>query len=485
MEKDQLEKLVRSLLALSRETEWTEFKHNNADPEEIGEYISALANSAALTRQPSGFIIWGIDDVSHQAVGTLFKPHARKIGNQELESWLANLLTPRVDFRIHELKLEGKPLVVFEIPAASHTPVRFRETEFIRIGTYKKKIRDYPEKERSLWGIFQNRNFEADISFENVSGEQVTSLLDYPAYFDLTEQVLPSSRDAILNRFVDEKFIVPGRNGSFNITSFGAILFAKDLSRFARLSRKALRVIFYNGKNRIQTNREMPRTSGYATGFGKAVSFINDHLPLNEQIGQAFRREVRMYPEVAIRELLANTLIHQDFYINGAGPTVEVFADRIEFTNPGVPLIDPLRFIDQPPRSRNEQLAGFMRRINICEERGTGIDKALFAVEIFQLPPPDFRISSDNTIAVLYADKPFSEMTSPERIRACYQHACLKYVCNERMTNASLRKRLKIDDRNYPMASKVISETIKAGLIKIFDSGSASRRDISYVPFWS
>lgn len=381
--------------------------------------------------------------------------------------------------------LAGKSLVVVEVPAASHTPVRFRETEFICVGTYKKKIKDYPEKERSLWAVFQNRHFESDIAIEDASADQITSLLDYPAYFDLTEQPLPSNLEAILNRFMDEKFIVSRHDGRFDITNFGAILLAKDLSRFGRLSRKTLRGIFYKGKNRVETIREMPGAKGYAVGFDRAVTFINDHLPLNEEIGQTFRREVRIYPEVAIRELMANTLIHQDFYLTGAGPMVEIFADRIEFTNPGASLIDPLRFIDQPPRSRNEGLAAFMRRINICEERGTGIDKVITAVEAVPLPPPDFRVSGDNTIAVLYSERSLAEMTQPERMRACYQHACLMYETNERMTNGSLRKRMKIAEQNYSMVSRIIAATVQEGLVKPFDPEMGSKRLSSYVPFWA
>lgn len=156
-----------------------------------------------------------------------------------------------------------------------------------------------------------------------------------------------------------------------------------------------------------------------------------------------------MYPEIAIRELVANTLIHQDFNITGAGPKIEVFADRMEISNPGIPLIDTLRFIDEPPHSRNEALASLMRRMHICEERGSGIDKVIFYVEVFQLPAPDFRVSGNSTVAVFFAPpREFSQMDRQERIRACYQHACLQYVSGKRMANVSLRKRLGIKDSN-------------------------------------
>jgi predicted HTH transcriptional regulator len=230
---------------------------------------------------------------------------------------------------------------------------------------------------------------------------------------------LPDNRKAILDHLTREGIILPKCNDHYDISNVGAVLYAKNLREFERLARKALRVVIYRGVNRVETIKEQTGGKGYAIGFEGAIKYINDQLPQNEQIGQALRREVRMYPEIAIRELVANSLIHQDFSITGAGPMVEIFVDRMEISNPGVPLIDTLRFIDEPPRSRNEILAALMRRMNICEERGSGIDKVIFQVEGFQLPAPDFRVAGDNTVAVLLGPRKFSQMNREERIRAC------------------------------------------------------------------
>jgi ATP-dependent DNA helicase RecG len=215
------------------------------------------------------------------------------------------------------------------------------------------------------------------------------------------------------------------------------------------------------------------------------IHTINDQLPQNEVMGQALRQTVPMYPPVAVRELVANALLHQDFSVRGAGPMVEIFSDRMEITNPGKPLIDTLRFLDEPPRSRNEAMSGLMRRIGICEERGSGIDRVVGAAEVFQLPPPDFRHVSDNTVAYLFAPQELGQMSREERIRACYQHTCLKYVTNQRMSNESLRSRLGIAKHNYPFASRIIRDTVSAGLIKPIDGPTGSRKLASYVPFWA
>jgi len=480
MTSSEFSNLIRELSRLPRETEWVEFKHNKYDPVEIGENISALSNAGAMLGKPCTYIIWGIDDKSHKIVGTTFQPLMTKIGNEELENWLLRNLAPRIDLRIHIDNVDGLDMVVFEIPTAPNRPVRFKEHEYIRVGSYTKKLREFPEKERTLWRIFDQVPFEQGIAKENVTDDDVLSLINYPKYFDLMGQPLPDNRQAILERLTTEGIIQICDNGKFNISNVGAILFAKNLEEFQRLARKALRVIVYKGNNRVETIKEQLGTKGYAVGFEGAIAYINDQLPQNEQIGQALRKEVRMFPEIAIRELVANALIHQDFNVTGAGPMVEIFSDRMEISNPGVPLIDTLRFIDEPPRSRNERVAGFMRRMNICEERGSGIDKVIFHVEVFQLPAPDFRVTEASTVAILLGPRTFAQMNREERIRACYQHACLQYVSGQKLANASLRKRLGIKDSNYPVASRVIKDTIDAELIRAESEGGST-----YVPFWA
>lgn len=318
-----------------------------------------------------------------------------------------------------------------------------------------------------------------------MSSDDVLSLLDYPAYFSSTGQTLPDNRSGVLERLASERLIVSHPGGTHDITNLGAILFAKYLGAFGRLARKALRVIVYNGSNRIETIREQTGVKGYAVGFEGAIEFINSQLSQNEQVGPALRREVRMFPELAIRELVANAVIHQEFSMSGTGPMIEIFTDRIEITNPGKPLVDPLRFLDSPPQSRNEALAAFMRRINVCEERGSGIDKVVFQVELYQLPPPDFSAAGNHTRAVLFAPKTLAQMDRTERIRACYQHACLCLVSGQKfMTNATLRKRFAISDENYPMASRIISDTVEARLIRASDPENRSKKHARYVPFW-
>lgn len=485
MRDEELIKLLDELRALPKETEWVEFKVDKYKPfEVIGEYISALSNSACLHNKELGYLVFGVENEAHEVIGTTFKPKQEKVGNEELENWLARQLSPHIDFRIFEFDYQGKPIVIFNIDPAHNIPVRFNGVEYIRVGSYKKKLKDFPEKERKIWAKTNRHTFEEDIALKNVDDDKVLQLLDYTSYFKLTGLNLPTDKASSLKKLEEERLIVK-ESERYHITNLGAVLFAADLRAFDRIARKALRVIIYAGKDRLKTIKEYIGNKGYAAGFNDLIDYINDKLPTNEEIGKAFKKDIKMYPEIAVRELVANALIHQDFSETGTGPMVEIFGNRIEITNPGKPLINPLRFIDHSPQSRNEKLASFMRRMNICEERGSGIDKVINAIEAYQLPAPNF-IEGDNFMrAILYTGKTLRQMDREDKRRACYQHCCLKYVSGEFMTNQTLRERFKIEEKNYPMASKIISDTIEANLVKDFNPEQKSKKHVKYIPFWA
>lgn len=278
--------------------------------------------------------------------------------------------------------------------------------------------------------------------------------------------------------------IIKNSAAGYDITNLGAILFAKDLSQFSNLKRKSVRVIIYKGKDRIETVREQEGVKGYASGFEGLIGFIDNLLPRNEVIGKALRKEVSMYPELSVRELVANAIIHQDLTIRGTGPMIEIFADRMEITNPGIPLVNTERFLDSPPRSRNESLASFMRRVGICEERGSGIDKVVSQTELYQLPAPVIEVSDEHTRVTLYSYKPFNKMEKEEKIHACYLHACLKYVSKDYMTNSTLRQRFGLDDKAISTASRIIKDAVGAKKVKLLDPNTAPRY-MKYIPYWA
>jgi ATP-dependent DNA helicase RecG len=481
---DYLAGLVREACAQPRENECLEFKLNQSEPREIGEYISAFANAAALAGKATGHLIWGVRDEDHAIVGTTFDPHAERVGNEELESWLLKLLEPKLDFQFHPVEVDGRRVVVLEIARTVGQPARFSGQEFIRIGSHKRKLKDHPLKERALWRVLDELRFEDGVAMERLPADEVLRLLDYPAYFDLLELPLPADRDGIVNALASDRLIVSNPSGGWDITNLGAALFAKRLDSFRALSRKAVRVIQYRGTGRTETLKEQVGGKGYACGFSGLMAYIDGLLPANEVIGAALRESIPMYPPLAVRELVANALIHQDFLVTGAGPMVEIFADRLEITNPGEPLVDIQRFVDTPPRSRNETLASLMRRFRICEERGSGIDKVVSQVEMYQLPAPLFESPEGFTRTVLFAHRDLKDMDKADRVRACYLHACLCYVTRKEMTNTSLRARFGVKEHNRSAISRLLREAVEAGAIVPADP-TAAPKFMRYLPFWA
>lgn len=483
MNNEELVELLNHLLKQPQESEWVEFKQNFHSEKEIGERISALSNGACLVNQEYAYMIFGVKDEIHTVEGTVFKPSTHKVKKQELETWLHNRLSPRIDFRFYEFEYNDKSVAIIEIPAASTQPISFDRTDYIRVGSYTRKLYEFPEKEAKIWSNKLSRAFELGMAKTSLTADDVIHLLDTQAYFDLLSLPYPQNRETVLDKFVSEKFIKI-KTGKYYITNLGAVLFAKDVNQFDSLSRKAIRVIVYKGKNRVFTEREQIGIKGYAVGFAGLITWINSQLPANEEIGKAFRKDARMYPDIAIRELVANAIIHQDFKETGTSPMIEIFDDRIEFTNPGLPLITTNRFIDEF-QSRNEILASFMRRIGICEEKGSGIDKVVFHAELYQLPAPDFQTKEKHTKAILYSFKELNDMDRKDKIRAVYQHACLCYVSNEKMTNQSLRERFKIEEKNAAIASRMIRDALADNIIKLDDPESKSRKYVKYIPFWA
>lgn len=481
MTEQQLIELLNELVKQPQESEWVEFKLNFHSAEEIGERISALSNGACIHNQPVSYLVFGVEDKTHLINGTTFRARLHKKGNENLEHWLITRLNPRIDFTIYEFDYDaGRHISVFVIPATKSQPVEFLHQAFIRVGSVTRKLNEFPQKQAKIWKK-EAVPFEKEIAKDNLSASDITKYLSTETYFDLMKLPYPSSQQGVIDKLISDGLVV--KNYSYAITKLGALLFAKQLTDFESVERKSVRVIVYKGKNKVETERELMGPKGYALGFEAMVDWINSQLPANEEIGKALRKETRMYPEIAIREVVANALIHQDLTEKGF-PMVEIFTDRIEISNPGTPLVTPDRFIDAY-LSRNEKLADLMRRMGFCEEKGSGMDKVISYIELYQLPPVSVVVAENRTRVSMYCYKTLNNLDKREKISACYQHACLKYVSNEKMTNQSLRERFKIEDHNYPIASRIIRDALTQRVIKEEDPESKSRKYASYLPYWA
>ena len=449
------------------------------DRERVAAHLSAFANHPG-----GGFFAFGISPEG-KICGT------KESDVQEIVKKLGNLAREgveppqKIDF---QAVVESETTILFvHVLESLQKPVHLRgkgiEASYLRSGGQTRKM----SRQEIANTVLNSRQLRyEELEAVHCSAEDIFDLLDCDKLFDLVGTPMPQDRNLVLEQLINQKMVY--RNGNdYSVTNLGAIVAAKNLKQLPGKERFPIRIIKYNGASKIVTDSEKEFSAGYAICFQELIRYILSLLPTSEIIKDALRKNVPVYPEITVRELVANALIHRDFSITSTNPMIEIFSDRIEITNPGtlLPSVKIERIIDTALESRNEVLAAFMRRAGICEERGSGIDKALFAVEFYGLPPIDFVEGPHFFKAVLYSPRSFKQMSLDERLRACYQHCCLKYVSNERMTNASFRKRLGLKEGQYPLAWKVITTAIEKGLIRSGNPKGRSRKFAHYVPYWS
>lgn len=457
--------------ALPSETQRLEFKEAKAgfDNQKLYKYCVALANEGG------GHLLLGVAD----------KPPRLVVGTQAFHDpvAMAEKLFQAVGFRV-DIEAVAHPdgrVLVF------HIPTRPRGTAYHYDGAYLMRSGEQlvPMSEDQLRKIFAEGepDWLEERSIEGLDAARVVELLDTQGFFDLLKLPYPTQQSGVIERLIQER-LVDESSGTLAIRRIGALLLAKRLTDFPDVSRKAARVVVYTGISKLNTRLDQVGSRGYAVGFQGLVRFIMQQLPQNEVISDALRTQTQFLPEVVVRELVANALIHQDFLVSGASVMIEIYDNRVELSNPGEPVVPVQRFIDGY-QSRNERLADLMRRMGICEEKSSGIDRVVESAEIFQLPPPDFRSGFRRTEVVICGPKPFEDMDRDERVRACYQHCVLKWVMRERMTNQTLRARFHLPESKSVTVSQVIAATVEDRLIKPDQSVGESKRFARYLPGWA
>lgn len=467
--------LLQHWMQTSTETEKLEFKaaRNQFDVEALINYCVALAN------ERGGYLVLGIsDERPRRVIGT----QAFRTTEHLNEVKLRIVSALDISVNVTELQHADGRVLVFEIPSRPiGQPLHRNGQYWMRSGESLKGMT--PDRLRRILAEGRPDWLELPV-IQDASADDVVALLDTQAFFDLSHLPYPSQRDGVLERLQNEKLIQHGTHG-WNISNMTALILAKNLNDFPdAISRRAPRITLYEGIGKLRVRDEISWTSGYASGFDALVRHVHSTAPQNRVVEQAIRHEMKMFPMQALRELLANALIHQDFNVRGTSVMIDMYEDRVEISNPGTPTIAPDRFIDEN-QSRNERFARMMRKLGVCEERGSGIDKALEAIELFQLPPLNVVPGTISTRVVLYAHRDFSEMPKSERVSACYQHCVLQYITGRRMSNQSLRERFGLSEQSTSTVSQVIGVCKEAGKIKPDDSDSTSTRYAKYVPYWA
>ncbi len=429
----------------------------------------------ALANEGGGTLLLGVTD----------KMPRRVVGSSAFNDLveMAEIVFSNVGFRvdIEEVQHPGGRVVVFHIPS------RPRGTAYHLGGAYwmrsgEELVAMTEDRLRAIFAEGQPDWLEEPIRSE-LTPQQVIDSLDTQAYFALLGRPYPTTQTAVLEHLQIER-LIDKVDGGFALRRLGAILLARRLTDFHEVARKAVRVVVYPGGSKVQTKLDQTWEQGYAVGFQTLVAFVMSQLPQNEVVEEAIRRQVKLIPEIAIRELVANALIHQDFTHTGASVMIEVYANRVEISNPGEPVVPVERFIDGY-QSRNERLADLMRRMHICEEKSSGIDQVVEASETFQLPAPEFIVGHRRTSVIILGHRPFHDMDRNARVRACYQHCVLRWVMHEPMTNQSLRKRFRLPDSRSATASQIIAATVEVGRIKADADAGVSKKYARYLPYWA
>lgn len=458
-------------LSARAENERLEFKTaaNSYRVEAVCEYAVAISNEGG------GHLILGISDaIPRSIVGTAAFRDVGKVAHEIFQN-----LGFRVD--LTEVAHPAGRVVVIEIPRRpAGVPREYKGRYLMRVG--ESLVSMSPDRLQAIFSESKTDWLE-EPAVSSIDAQSVIEMLDTQTFFGLLEQPYPTQQSGVMDKLVAERLIDPSGD-FFNVRRLGVLLLAKKLTDFPELKRKAMRVIVYDGNSKLHTKLEETATLGIAVGFERLISYIVSHLPQNEVVEHALREKVKLVPDVVVRELAANALVHQDFDISGASPTVEIYGNRLEFSNPGTPVVETNRFIDGH-RSRNDRLADLMRRMRICEEKGSGFDRVVDAAERFQLPAPLVTDSVGRTVVTIFGPKSFDDMDRDDRIRACYQHCCLKRVMQERMTNQSLRERFQLSDTKAAVSSQVIAATIEQSLIKPDEAMGASRKYARYLRYWA
>lgn len=477
---DALRCLVETLTPLPHELNELDWKTQlSTHKDRLAEHLMAFGN-----HPNGGTLVFGINDD-----GVPIGVDAERV--EQITNTLANLgrdaIDPPLAIDHAVVTYESVPVLLVRVPEQATKPVHRRgktiEEAWIRSGGTTRKA-----SRQDVGGMLMNSSaprWEELRASPLIDLAEVRRLLDLESIANLLQRPMPSDDDDLSHWLVAESITVLDGRGHY-ITNFGAVAAAKNLNDFPDLERKRIRVIRYRGTNKVDTIDELPGRRGYAVGFEGLIGHLKKVLPHSEVIQQSLRTDVAMYPELALRELIANALIHQDFTVTGAGPMVEIYDDRIEVTNPGTLLpgkkLD--RLIGTTPESRNEKLASSFRRYRICEERGTGFQKIVRAIELFGLPPLVLTPHENAFRVTIGAPRKFTDMSIPERIEACYQHAALQYLSSQMLTNTTLRERFKLSERHRNQITNLISDAVGAGRIKRKDAG-AGKKFAEYVPYWA
>ena len=405
-----LRKLIDTLRAEPHETEWLEFKCNNKDPERIGKYLSALSNSACIETQKYGYLLWGIEDETHDVVGTSFKPRAAKKGNEDLEPWLSRLLSSHVHFKIFEYDYEGKSVVIFRVDATTNVPVRFNGQEYIRVGSALKSLADYPERAKLIWN--RSREDWSTHPVEQATLEDLDTEAFATAKAAFKEKHQADTFYSEIDGWDDWTFLRKAGLAIGQQLNRAAILLLGNPESASLLSPFVARMTWIikdsDGIELDYQHFAPPFLTNVDRLFARIRNLTIRELPG----GTLFPVEISQYDEWVVREALHNCIAHQDYTLCSRIAVVEQ-PDGLLFSNAGrfIPgSVETVLRQDAPQKHYpNKQLTDAMVHLNMIDTIGSGI-KRMFAFQKKRyMPMPDFDFSQPDEVRVRIAGRILDE----------------------------------------------------------------------------
>jgi ATP-dependent DNA helicase RecG len=408
MKNAELAEIFEKLRSLSDETEWVELKGNNFNPELIGEYISALSNSALLHDKDCGYLLFGVDDAKHEVIGINTSLKLRKVGNQDLEIWLATLLEPRIDFKIFEFEYLGKTVAFIQIEPPFGSPVSFKTIEFIRVGKSKSRLKDHPDKKRKI--------------YEKISRDWSAGICEGASLSDLDPDAIKKARTefkvknpklaAEVDTWDDTTFLNKAKvtiGGKISNTAI-LLLGRSEAEHFISPAVAKISWILKDEKN-IEKDYEHfgpPFILNTDALLSKIRNLKYRYLPDNT----LFPVEINQYDGYVIREALHNCIAHQDYKKRSRVVVVEK-PEELIFSNSGSFLPGTVERViseDAPQKFyRNQFLANAMVNLNMIDTIGGGIKKMFFVQRNRFFPLPSYQLAQGEDVTVSIAGRVLDE----------------------------------------------------------------------------
>ena len=377
--------IINNIVNRGTEEEWFELKENWFEAHGIGEYISALSNAAAICRREFAYLIWGINDETHEIVGTKFD-FRRTVKKEPLEHYLARQTTPDIAFSFYEVNFEAKRLVLLEIPRAKNTPTSFDGIRYIRIGSSKVNVAKYPDREAGLFEILRNK----EKTIENIESE----------YQDLTFERLftyYAGRGLSLKAETFKKNLgLLTKDGKYN-------LMAQLLSDDSHIS---VRVSVFSGETKaspLYSVKEFGNTC-ILLSLDKVLEYADviNIIQADESKRLVNRKDIALFEMNSFREAVINAFVHNK-WIDGNAPMITVYNNRVEILSRGT--LDSKQtkegFYMGESIPVNQKLSEIFLQLHISERSGRGVPKIIdtYGKDVF-----DFR---ENSIAI---NIPFSRI---------------------------------------------------------------------------